>query len=87
MGGDASKNQQNERLLLLAKRNGVNGGTWSCACAQNERNLSFWKKIFKKTEERRMVGAGRDLRRSSSPTPLLKQGRIELVAQYIVVRF
>lgn len=34
-----------------------------------------------------MVGISRDLRRSPSPTSLLKQGQLELVAQYIVVRF
>lgn len=38
------------------------------------------------TQEHRMVGIGRDLRRSSSLVPLLQQDQLGLVAQYTVVR-
>jgi len=49
--------------------------------------MLFFSQQFKESQNGRMVEAGRDLWRSSRPTPLLKQGHLELVAQECVFRW
>lgn len=74
----------------------ASGGSWSCGfdvvqrcvcvCKMKEAS-AFRSKSFEMTQEHRMAGVGRDLRRSSSSMLLLQQDQLELVVQYTVVRF
>lgn len=57
-----------------------------CVCKMKEAS-AFRSKSFEMTQEHRMAGVGRDLRRSSSSMLLLQQDQLELVVQYTVVRF